>query len=84
MREAGIQLSSIVFRLHTSLIGIEARSTVDLDATMRARDLSVSDITAIIEEVLRTGIRDNVVFALIDIEDEQSSTYTDKVNLLWA
>jgi len=55
--------------LITSLIGIEARSTVDLDATMRTRDLSVSDIAAIIEEVLQTDIRDNVVFALIDIEE---------------
>jgi len=55
--------------LITSLIGIEARSTVDLDTTIRARKLSDSDIAAIVEEVMQTDIRDNVVFKLVDVKE---------------
>ena len=56
--------------LITSLLGIEARSTVDLDATMRALTLTALEVTAIVGEILRTDIiDDNVVFALVDLEE---------------
>jgi predicted nucleotidyltransferase component of viral defense system len=55
--------------LITSLIGIEARSTVDLDVTMWARKFYASDITAVVEEVLRTDILDSVVFTFVDVEE---------------
>ena len=55
--------NSIVIKggvLIASILGIEARSTVDLDATMRARTLQTGDmlsnILAIVDEILRTSI----------------------------
>jgi len=55
--------------LITSLLGIEARATVDLDATVRARTLTAEEIAEIVGEVLRTGIDDNVVFTLTEMEE---------------
>jgi hypothetical protein len=55
--------------LITSLLGIEARATVDLDATMRAKELSIEDISEIIGELLRTDIDDSVIFTLKEIEE---------------
>ena len=55
--------------LITSLLGIEARVTVDLDATMRARGLSADEITGIVGEVLRTPVDDSVIFTLTGIEE---------------
>ena len=55
--------------LITSLLGIEARATVDLDATMRARTLTTEGITEIVGEVLRTPIEDNVEFSITGAEE---------------
>ena len=55
--------------LITSLLGIEARATVDLDATMRAREMSADDITEIVGGVLRAPVDDSVVFSLTEIEE---------------
>ena len=68
--------SSIVLKggvLITSILGIEARSTMDLDATMRARALSLEDISdsvlAIVGEILQTPIDDGVAFTVIGAEE---------------
>ena len=55
--------------LITSLLGIEARATVDLDATMRERELSAEDVAEIVGVLLQTTVDDNVNFALCDIEE---------------
>ena len=55
--------------LITALLGIEARATVDLDATMRARTLTELEITEIVGEVLRTDLDDSVVFSFAGIEE---------------
>ena len=55
--------------LITSLLGIEARATVDLDATMRERELSDEDVAEIVGVLLQTTVDDNVNFALRDIEE---------------
>ena len=54
--------NSIVLKggvLIASILGIEARSTMDLDATMRARALPSGDMSsnvlAIVDEILRTN-----------------------------
>ncbi|MCL2154010.1 MAG: nucleotidyl transferase AbiEii/AbiGii toxin family protein [Oscillospiraceae bacterium] len=68
--------NSIVLKggvLITSILGIEARSTMDLDATMRARALPsgdvLSDVLAIVDEILRTPIDDSVTFTVVGTEE---------------
>jgi predicted nucleotidyltransferase component of viral defense system len=55
--------------LITSLLGIEARATVDLDATIQVRTLTVDEISSIIDEVLCVNIDDSVVFTFTGIEE---------------
>jgi predicted nucleotidyltransferase component of viral defense system len=55
--------------LITSLIGIDARATVDLDATMRTMVVTADNVAEIVGELLRTVVDDNVVFVLSDIEE---------------
>ena len=55
--------------LITSLLGIEARSTEDLDATIRTRTFSTEDITKIVSEVLRVPVDDGVEFSITSIEE---------------
>ena len=68
--------NSIVIKggvLIMSILGIEARSTMDLDATMRARALLSGDMSdnvlAIVGEILRTPIDDSVIFTVIGVEE---------------
>ena len=53
----------------TSILGIAARSTMDLDATMRMRTLTVEGTLTIVEEVLLSPIDDGVVFSITGIEE---------------
>jgi len=55
--------------LMASLFGIEARATVDLDATMRMQTLSADEVAGIIGVVLSTVVNDNVVFTLSSVEE---------------
>ena len=55
--------------LITSMLGIEARSTMDLDATMKERALTTEEILAIAGEVLSTPVDDGVVFTVIGAEE---------------
>ena len=59
--------------LITSMLGIEARSTMDLDTTVRAWTLSTDDISedvlAIVNEILQIPIDDGVTFTVVGIEE---------------
>ena len=55
--------------LITSLLGIEARATVDLDTTIRARTLTADEITDIVGEILNSDIDDSVAFTLNGLEE---------------
>jgi len=55
--------------LITSLLGIEERATVDLDATMMARSLTEPEIKEILAEVLQIDLHDSVVFSYKDTEE---------------
>lgn len=54
--------------LITSIVGIDTRTTMDMDATIKGRTLSESEITAIIEDVLNTQIDDGATFIFQNIE----------------
>lgn len=64
--------NSIVLKggvLVASILGIEARSTIDLDATMMTQALSFSKITEIVDEVLQTPVDDGVHFTIAGTEE---------------
>ena len=55
--------------LITSMLGIDARSTLDLDTTLRAQELSITQIEKIIGAVLTIPIDDGVTFSLSDVKE---------------
>ena len=55
--------------LIAAIVGIDTRTTMDMDATIKAQTLTASEITAIVEEILRTPIDDGVEFTLRGIEE---------------
>lgn len=54
--------------LISSLLGINARSTMDIDATVLALPLTKKDVTNIISEIAGIQVDDNIVFKLTNVE----------------
>lgn len=54
--------------LVSSLIGINLRSTMDIDTTVRALPLSKDELKKIITEICEITLEDNVSFRIIDME----------------
>jgi hypothetical protein len=55
--------------LIAAMIGIDARTTMDMDATIKGQTLSKTELTAIIEEILKIQIEDGAVFSFQGIEE---------------
>lgn len=55
--------------LIAAMVGIDARSTMDMDATIKGQTLSKTELTAIIEEILKIHIDDSAVFSFKGIEE---------------
>jgi hypothetical protein len=55
--------------LIAAMVGIDTRTTMDMDATIKGHTLTAPEIKAIVEEILRTPIDDSVEFALRGIEE---------------
>lgn len=55
--------------LIAAMVGIDARSTMDMDATIKGQTLSKTELTAIIEEILKIHIDDGAIFSLQGIEE---------------
>ena len=55
--------------LLSSIFGINLRSTMDLDATIRGISLNKETITKIINEIIQINIHDNVTFELERIKE---------------
>ncbi len=55
--------------LIAAMVGIDARTTMDLDATIKGRMLTKSEIALIMGDILSVPIDDNAVFTLRDIEE---------------
>jgi len=55
--------------LIAAMVGIDARSTMDMDATIKGQTLSKTELTAIIEEILKIQIKDGAIFSLQGIEE---------------
>lgn len=55
--------------LIAAMVGIDTRTTMDMDAIIKGQARTASEIIGIIEEILRTPIDDGVEFALRSIEE---------------
>jgi predicted nucleotidyltransferase component of viral defense system len=55
--------------LISSIVGISARTTMDMDVTLRGQNLSESQITAIIDDILKIQINDGAEFFFQNIEE---------------
>jgi len=55
--------------LIAAMVGIDMRSTMDMDATLKGRTLTAPEIKGIIGDILNTPVDDGVEFAMRDIEE---------------
>lgn len=55
--------------LIAAMVGIDTRTTMDMDATIKGQTLTEAQIIGIIEDVLNVPIEDNVIFAIKRIEE---------------
>ncbi len=55
--------------LIAAMVGIDTRTTMDLDVTIKEQNLTESEITAIIREILSVQVDDNVMFNFKGIEE---------------
>ncbi|UUM11951.1 nucleotidyl transferase AbiEii/AbiGii toxin family protein [Proteiniclasticum sp. QWL-01] len=51
------------------MVGIDARTTMDMDATIKGQAQSKTELTVIIENILKTQIDDDAVFSFQGIEE---------------
>ena len=51
------------------MVGIDTRTTMDMDATIKGQTLAAPEITGIIESILSTPIDDDVEFTFLGIEE---------------
>ena len=54
--------------LIASMIGIDIRATVDLDATLRGGDIDENEIRQIVNGIIKINLDDSTAFSLVDIE----------------
>lgn len=55
--------------LIASMVGIGTRTTMDMDATIKGQKLSESEITTMIQDILKTQIDDGAMFSFQSIEE---------------
>jgi predicted nucleotidyltransferase component of viral defense system len=55
--------------LIAAMVGIDTRTTMDMDATIKGQTLTAAEITAIIEDILATPVDDGVEFTMRGIEE---------------
>ncbi len=55
--------------LIAAMVGIDARTTMDLDATIKGQNLSEAEIVATIEGILKVSINDGVILTYRGIEE---------------
>lgn len=54
--------------LVSSLLGIDTRSTMDIDTTVKALPLTQDDIKIIVEDICKIQLEDNVIFKVTSFE----------------
>ena len=54
--------------LVSSLLGIDTRTTMDIDTTVKALPLTQDDIKIIVEDICKIQLEDNVIFKVTSFE----------------
>ena len=54
--------------LISSIIGIDSRTTMDMDTTIKGFKLDKETLTKIINEIINISLEDNIIFELTNIE----------------
>ena len=55
--------------LVSSLVGVDMRSTMDIDTTVKSLPLNKSAIQKILEEIMAIGLEDGVLFRITKVQD---------------
>jgi Domain of unknown function (DUF1814). len=55
--------------LIAAMVGIDTRTTMDMDATIKRQNLTEAEITDIIKDILSTEVDDNIIFSFRGIEE---------------
>lgn len=55
--------------LISSIVGMDSRSTMDMDTTIRGLKLDIENLKNILEKIIEIDINDNIKFNIIDIEN---------------
>ena len=55
--------------LVASIVGLEARATMDIDTTMQAMPLTIENARSVIEDILRVDVQDGVSFTITKVSD---------------
>ncbi|MBS3982999.1 MAG: nucleotidyl transferase AbiEii/AbiGii toxin family protein [Dethiobacter sp.] len=55
--------------LIAAMVGIDTRTTMDLDATIKGQVLTEPEVADIVQDILNIGVDDSVTFTLRDIEE---------------
>ena len=55
--------------LISSIIGIDSRSTMDMDTTIKGFKLNVENLKSILQDIIKIDIKDNIKFKIISIEN---------------
>jgi predicted nucleotidyltransferase component of viral defense system len=55
--------------LIAAMVGIDTRTTMDMDATIKGKTLSQTEVTTIVSNILNIPVGDDVVFSLRGIEE---------------
>lgn len=55
--------------LVSSLVGVESRSTVDMDTTLKDREMTFNSIKSAFEEIINIDIDDNVILNIMKIDE---------------
>ena len=55
--------------LVSSMVGVDKRSTMDIDTTIRNLNLSIEDVKRIVEEIIAVPLEDGIRFELQDVSE---------------
>jgi len=61
--------------LISSIVGIDSRSTMDMDTTIKGFKLDIENLTNILQAIININIGDNVKFKILDIDNIRADDY---------
>ena len=67
--------------LLTSIFGVNLRSTMDLDTTIKGLPLNKSTITKVITEIINIDLKDNITFEIENIKDIREEDLYSRYNV---